>query len=443
MNQRPAPNRSAARLLLLGLCFGLFVPAALGERRALVASAQPPAASQAAQTVRLSLTVCVFDEAGRRVNVQPSLFNSPSNRPDSINQPAGEGCYKNPLITLKPGQVYFLTAVSEGRTAVEELTVAPDEKNKTVELRLAKKGAEQDAQVEICAKDEGGVALPVIEVKPAWKGGVLKRVDAADPNCYRVASARYAEYKLALTTKGAQVPPPVSPTELRIVGSLLALITLVGFVLAAYLLLRLHWLAPLSARRETVEKLDKAVGVLSELTPAIETKVDALHSLVAGLPEKMRQAKVRPDGTGSADAPAVAPATPPRHQTMHAEPTQQPPAETPRQKLISEDARRKYKELSSGQTVEHFYLMPSGSSTASGMVEDTKIELVEQSKGSYVGFRSAVKEGEALVFPMPHVHFTQETFKALFPDLTAQDYVSGNIEPRLAVNTQGKVWRVV
>ncbi|HEY9404749.1 MAG TPA: hypothetical protein VIQ24_18985 [Pyrinomonadaceae bacterium] len=441
MNQRPAPNRCAARCLLLGLCFGLFVLAPLGERPSLVAAAQSPAASQAAQTVKLSLTVCVFDEAGRRTNVQPSLFNSPSNRPDSINQPDGEGCYKNPSITLKPGQVYFLTAVSEGRTAIEELTVAPDEKNKTVELKLAKKGGEQVAQVEICAKDEGGVALPVIEVKPAWEGGVLKRVDAADANCYRVASARSAEYKLALTTKGAQGPPPVSPAELRVVGSLLAVITLVGFALAVYLLLRLHWLTPLSARQEIIEKLDKAVSVLSELTPAIGTKVETLHNLVAALPEQMRTpVKGQTDGTGSTDAPVALT----RHETISAATTQSPQvAATPRQNLISEDAQRKYKELSGGATVEHFYLMPSGASTASGMVEDTRIELVEQSKGTYVGFRSAVKEGEAMVFPMPNVHFSQETFKALFPHLTVQDYTSGNIEPRVAVNTQGKLWRVV
>jgi hypothetical protein len=438
MNQRPVPNRSAARRLLLGL----FVLAALYGRTALVVPAQSTAASQAAQAVKLSLTVCVFDEAGRRVNVQPSIFNSPSNRPDSINQPAGEGCYKNPSMTLKPGQVYFLRAVSDGRTAVEELTVGADEKSKTVELRLAKKGAEQVAQVEICANDEGGVALPIIEVKPAWEGGVLKRVDAPDPNCYRVASARSAEYKLALTTKGAQGPPPVSPTELRIVGSLLALITLIGFVFAAYLLLRLHWLAPLSARQETIEKLDSAVGVLSVLTPTIETRVDTIHNLVAALPEKMQPTvKVRTDAT---DAPAATPATSSRQRTTREETTQQQPTtETPRQTLICEDARRKYKELSDGLTVEHFYLMPSGASTASGMVEDTKIELVEQSKGTYVGFRSAAKESKAMVFPMPHVHFTPETFKTLFPDLTAQDYVSGNINPRMAVNTQGKVWRVV
>jgi hypothetical protein len=443
MNQRPAPNRSAARRLLLGLCLGLFVLAAAGERAALVASAQSPGPSPAAQKVTLPVTVCVYDDAadGRRVAAPPTLFNSPS----AIKQPTHDGCYTNPAVTLNQGQVYFVAVVSDGRIAYKDFKVEPNEKDKTVGLRLAKNGGEQVAQIELCAKDEGGAALPVMEVKPALEGGVLKRVETVDPNCYRVASAISAEYKLSLTAKGAQGPPPVSPTELRLVGSLLALITLVGLSLAAYLLLRLHWLTPLSARQETIEKLDKAVGVLSELTPAIGMKVDTLHNLVAALPEKMRPpAEVRPDGTGSAGAPAVTPATSPRHRTIHEETTpQQPSAETPRQRIISEDARRKYKDLSGGLTVEHFYLMSSGSSTASGMVEDTKIELVEQSKGTYVGFHSAVKEGEAMVFPTPHVHFTQETFKALFPDLTEQDYVSGNIEPRVAVNTQGRVWRVV
>lgn len=431
MNQRPAPNGRAARLLLLGLCCGLCL---------FTAAARASGTRQTEQQITLQLKVCVYDAAGRRINAQPTLFNSPA----KIEEQTSDGCFTNPSIPLKPNQFYFLAAVSGSRAASKGFMVAPGDKEKSVELRLPKEGGDNLAQIEVCVNDESGNAMQVTGVKPAGAGDALTPAPAAHPNCYRVSSAASAEYMLALTTRGAQAPPPFSPTVLRIVGASLIIVTIVGFALAAYLLLRLHWLAPLSARQETLEKVERALSFLSARVPAIGTQVDAVHALVVALPERTsQQTKGRTDGAGLTGTQSAASDKTPPSQVKPEAITPPTPPEEPRPNLNTEEARRKYKDFSGGQTVEHFYLMPSGSSAASGMVEDARVELLEQSRGTYVGFRSATREREAMVFPMPNVHFSPETFKALFPHLTPQDYASGNIEPRVAVNTQGKVWRIV
>jgi hypothetical protein len=129
-------------------------------------------------------------------------------------------------------------------------------------------------------------------------------------------------------------------------------------------------------------------------------------------------------------------------QPGHATPANTAPETETQLSYRLKDVKMKYRHFAQGHNVEHFYLMPSGSSSASNMVEDAKVELLEQSKGAYVAFRSGSNHAEAWVFPMPEIHFTPETFKAVFPKLTAQDYETGNIEPLRAVSPKPKLWKV-
>jgi hypothetical protein len=76
------------------------------------------------------------------------------------------------------------------------------------------------------------------------------------------------------------------------------------------------------------------------------------------------------------------------------------------------------------------------------MVEDEKIKLREQDHGTYIAFSSSSNAAEAWVFPLPGYHFTSETFSAVFPDLKAQEYESGNFEPKRAISTEPKLWKI-
>ena len=103
-------------------------------------------------------------------------------------------------------------------------------------------------------------------------------------------------------------------------------------------------------------------------------------------------------------------------------------------------AQEQYQRFARGESVPHFYLMPSGASAANNMVEDLIVDLHERSNGTYVGFRSSAAEDEAWIFPMPGIHFTAEAFKTVFPDLTAESYENGSFAPRLVVRKAQGRW---
>lgn len=193
----------------------------------------------------------------------------------------------------------------------------------------------------------------------------------------------------------------------------------------------------------SVTALRGRVEELCTQTQRIGEKVKAQSSMDSAPAVGGGDAEATSDGSG-AGAEQVSAAT---AQTPHtsARPTPTPDtatAQPPLQHRQMEDAKIKYSRFSCGEAVEHFYLMPSGSSSASNMVEGAKVELREQSNGTYVAFRSNVTNHEAWVFPMPNMFFSSETFKAVFPALTVEDYESGNIEPQRVVSVQPKLWKV-
>jgi hypothetical protein len=448
MNLSPAANRSAARRRLRGLCFGLFIFAAVAGQPARFASAQTGAQAAAAQTITLTLKVCVLDDAGKHVAAQPLLFNSPANRSGVISTKTEDECYASPPINLKTGQPYFIVASDGDMKGLSQFTPAPADKDKlkAINVQLTRQDAAGSADIEVCAKDERGDSLPITGVSPAGDQGQLTKKTPADPSCYRVASAASGEYRLSLVAQGtqSQAPALISSNEFRIVGSLLLFISVLALASGAFLLFRFHTLAPLAARQATVEEIARVVQGLSlrfpsTQGPSINQNTDAPRSPIsAGIDD------AAPDGGGPGAHVTPEPEPPVPYLTKPAAPAARATTQTStrRQNSDFDDAKARYRELSGGQQVEHFCLMPSGSSTASGTLEDARIELFEESTGTYVGFNSAAGKGEAFVFPMPNVYFSPDTFKALFPGLSAQDYESGNIEPKVAVNTGLKVWKI-
>jgi hypothetical protein len=430
------------RALLLATFIGLSLPTAAAARAPLAAAKQTNKQAAAGRTITLPLKVCVSDAAGARVAVQPLLLNSTANKPDAIKQRTADDCYASDPIKLAVGQTYFVAVLAQGQTAFTPFTVAAGEKEKTLDLALAGQGGRASADIEICANDAGGGALTVTEIEATGDQTRLTRKEAVDPNCYRVEAAAANEFKLSLTARGAGTPPAPSYDRLILLCALL-LLGATALTLAVLLFVRQRG----PAARADQTSAGEVTLALKELTgEVLDTRrgVEALGKRLSSLSTAARQTDAdQADGASAVAAHVPATDAPPLGRAPHA-PAPHAPAAAPasRHNRDSDDAKLKYRELSEGLSVEHFYLMPSGSSTASGMVEDSRVELLEQGNGTYVGFRSSVNEGEAMVFPMPNVHFSPDTFKALFPGLTVQDYESRNIEPRLAVNTQHKVWKV-
>lgn len=448
MNLSPAAKRSAARRRLLGLCLVLCAFAAAADWPGRIAAAETdtrPAAP--ARNVTLPLKVC--GAPGAHLPAQPLLFNAPGNR-DVINKKSEDGCYSSDSITLRTGQPYLIVVASEDTNGLSRFTVTPedDKKLKPITVQLWKQGGAGSAEIEVCAKDGRGDSLPITSVEPAGGQVQLTRKAPAAPGCYRVSSAASGEYRLSLVAQGPQsnTITPLSSGEFRLAGLLLLLVTLSSLALGAYLLKRVYDLAPSVARQATVEEIARTVKGLSSNVPFRQATPASQKVTAPRQPDPQDAADAAPDKDSHGARGANV--TPESEQTV---PYMSKPAAVPRAKAHAsarprtsdfDDAKARYKALSGGQPVEHFYLMPSGASSASGTVENPRIELFEESTGTYVGFRSGTNKSEAFVFPMPNGYFSPDTFKALFPALSMQDYESANVDPRLAVNAGDKVWKI-
>lgn len=441
MNHSPTATRVVARLRLFKLCLGLVILAAVTSHSLSLASTPAKDRGDGAKTVTLPLKVCVLNDARKHVAVQPLLLNSTINASDVIQQETSDGCYKSNPLKLKVGQIYFAAAMFEGSVALSQFTVSPGDKEKSVDLTLVKSGSQGNADIEICASDASGHPLPITNVAALDNLTQLKEQTPNDSNCYRVSAAASNKYQLSLTTQSARGILP--NTALGLFGAEIIL-TLGALALIVFFVMKFRrLLPPLTAQEATVTKINQAVQGLSVDMRVIKQKVDELIPLVPPRTQESASDQLDAVGVNETHLPASnTDASRPAESEQPSPATAVRPSSNSQPQLNFDDAKSKYQDLSLGRTVEHFYLMPSGASAASSMVEDAGVELHEQSNGTYVGFRSSVNEHEAMIFPMPNVHFNSETFKALFPELTKPEYESGKIKPRLAVNTQPKVWMV-
>ncbi len=279
-------------------------------------------------------------------------------------------------------------------------------------------------------------------MKPTGSQAQLTGEELKDSGCYRVATAPADEYLLSLTAQVTRRAGGVTSAPAGLLGVLLLLTGGAALLFVVILLKQFRDFTSTAVTQLSVVALSGRIEELFKQTQLIGEKVKTSSStdsvpVVAG----KECTDAMDDGSGEREKQVSAAATKTTSMAAATEPAAAA-TPTPQQNRQLEDAKLKYSRFSSGETVEHFYLMPSGSSSASNMVEGAKVELREQSNGTYVAFRSGVNENEAWVFPMPNEYFSSETFKAVFPSLTAPDYESGNIEPKRVVYIQPKMWKV-
>ncbi|HEV7903350.1 MAG TPA: hypothetical protein VGO96_05865 [Pyrinomonadaceae bacterium] len=444
MSYCPERAGRASRSRLPGLCFGLLLLLLAGARPGNAFAQGQNQTSANPPNLQVELKVCVANEKGEAVNVQPLLLNS-ANKRDVIKINEGKGCFASPSIKLTQGQIYFLAAISEDRsqTAFKQFTVPLDEKETPLKLTLTKQDARSNTLIEICAKDEQGNLLPVTGVEAQGGGGLLTKEEVQGSLCYRGSANASNEYRLSLTAKSGAVAGGFSQKTVWLLGVPLAMIALATLALTSLLFYRFKQLEPKQAGEESMPGRHGQAGESAGDTLDNEDGVEARQTPTPPPPSQSNQQS--DDQPGAPDEPeAQESATVADEHHTAGQPTDSPSNATTRSQHLHhvEDIKAKYLRFSRGDEIEHFYLTPSGASSASEMVEDAKVELLEQNKGSYVAFRSGDNEAEAWVFPMPKMHFTAETFRAVFPHLTETEYEAGNIEPKRAVSPQPKSWKI-
>lgn len=445
MSDCPIRTSETPRGRLLRLCLRFPLLLVVGQPGALHGQQAPRA--PAAKVVSVRVKVCVSDETGKRPDLKPLLLNSTTNRPEVINQKTEDDCYRSNSIALSTGQPYFVAAVTGDRTAFQRFTVADTDEEKNLDLTFTRQGGASTARIEICAENADGKRIQITSVKPTSSQAQVSGETPKDPECYRVSAAAADEYLLSLTAPSAERGGGGTPTPAGWLDVLLLAIAGASLLFTFVLLKRFSDFALTAATRMNISPLYQRLEELLNRTQRIGEKVERLAPAATASPAVVKEyAGAAYDGSfdgSGARTEHVSAAPADVRPAAHAAPEPEPAAETAatQHRHHLDDAKMRYSRFSGGEAVEHFYLMPSGSSSASNLVEDAKVELREQNNGTYVAFRSSVNENEAWVFPMPNMFFSPETFKAVFPALTAQDYESGNIEPKRVVAIQPKLWK--
>jgi hypothetical protein len=394
--------------------------------------------SALAQTpVKTTIKVCVADESGPAVDAKLTLVNAPG----KIYRQDGS-CYKTDELPLNPGQVYFIVATTaEQKFASAPLVVQPDDKGKEipVSLRLQKLDASSTTAIEICLKDKSDLSIPIKDISLSGDSN-QKTESSSEQDCSRLIVPQAADYKL--TVHSDPVATTVSSVGFGAGHYFLLFLAILSLGGVGLVFLRVYQLPRDTARQRNVDQISTDLGKLLQNTSKLEQIITAWRKEGGGTSTE------KPDTDGGnfffkdelglqgLNVEEIASVLNPLVETIGT------PPETHLTSSGRAYARQQYSSFSQGECVDHFFLMPSGSSSASDMVDGAKIALREQKQGSYVAFRSIENENEAWVFPMPHRDFTPEAFNALFPHLTAQQYESGDIDPKTAIITEPKLWKL-
>jgi hypothetical protein len=390
-----------------------------------------------AQSVKATLKICVVDEQGKPSDLKPILFNSPAR----LNLKEGD-CYKAVGVPLNLKQLYFVAAAKEDQTAFAfaPLSVHPEDdgKEKTVQLKLERHSNTERSTIEICLSSEGGGPLSINAIKESSENNILREDGKPRAGCSRLSVAPASEYKLTLTVGGVKTDPPNSNP---LVNAAILLFAVVSCGLTAFVIFRLNQLPLNTATQETVGSLSEAVAGLQQKSQQILDYIPKACSFKE-LETPLGQGNSLPLENETARGAGYTPAHVPVSEPPVGSTALPPPTIIDPQVRSRSDAKQRYRSFSQGQSVEHFFVMPSGASSASSMVEDAGVELREQNSGSYVAFHSIDNPDGAWAFPMPDTHFTSESFSSLFPDLSAEQYESGDIEPRQLMLLEPKRWKL-
>jgi hypothetical protein len=401
-----------------------------------------------AQSIKTTLHVCVNDESNKPVteNLNLTLLNSPSKINDKADK---DKCFTSDLIKLDLTKTYFVMAEKDELIAYSMFRVKKENDNQivplTLQLQKPGKGVMAKPSMEICAQDENKNPLPVTDLSPSDTSGNFTREANTKAGCTRIKLGNDNEYQLTLMTQGKHD------------GGSSGFQPIYGWLflwLAALLLLTggLFFKVNGIARLQAISSKNDATSPILQQLHLLSQDIDNIKAAVV---EEQQEHSQPPPTQVPAATPKPAPPEPgsitpaaSRSTTAgedSASARQPPSTPAPEVSLLNRslaEARQKYRDFRAGMEVDHFYLMPLGFSSASQTVEVAKVILREQEHGTYIAFCLAGNESEAWVFPMPGYHFTSEAFSALFTNLTEQEYQSGEFEPRRAISTEPKLWKI-
>lgn len=384
-------------------------------------------------TINATIKVCVVDGQGKAVDVKPTLFNSRAKLEEKEDQ-----CYKAVGVNLDSKLVYFVAAASEDHSTFgfAPLIVRAEDEGKEIRISLkleSHKGPDKTT-IEICLNSESGTPLLIKNSKQVSDSDILK---AENNHCSRLSVASGKDHKLPLTVGD------VKDNTGWLLNTALLFLAVASCALSGLVFLRLRQLPSNTATEETVGSLSTRFENLATETKEIGNRIPQICSFTRQqTPSDEKQGRPSEKEMGAegtkVDAHKQRPLVPPI-----AEASQTASATTVnRQDRGRSVAKQQYRSFSQGQSVDHFFVMPTGSSSANNMVEDAGVELREQSSGTYVAFHLIENQNRAWAFPMPETHFTSESFRSLFPDLTAEQYEAGDIEPRALVLLESKLWKL-
>lgn len=387
--------------------------------------------------VKTTIKVCVADENGPALDVKLTLVNAPG----KIYRPDGS-CYKTDELPLNPGQVYFiLAAAAEQKFAFTPLVVQPEHNKKEIpiSLQLQRHNASPTTSIEICLKDKSDLPIPIKDISLSG-GNNPKSESSSGQDCSRLIVPQAGEYKLRV--HGDPVVSTLTAGGFGAGHYFLLLLAIISLAVLGVVVFRVNQLRRDTARQKSLDPIGTDLRNLLQNTSQLEQSITAWRKEGSSTSTEKRDSDsskfffkdeldldelIAEKITSLSNPPVATVATVPETHLTSSGRTY---------------ARQQYSSFSRGECVDHFFLMPSGASSAADMIEGAKIALREQKQGTYVAFRSIDNENEAWVFPQPHRDFTPETFNALFPHLTAQQYESGDIDPKTAIITEPKLWKL-
>jgi hypothetical protein len=107
------------------------------------------------------------------------------------------------------------------------------------------------------------------------------------------------------------------------------------------------------------------------------------------------------------------------------------------------DSKNLYKNVRAGKTVVGLILKLLETPALTNAAEEIEINFTEHVQGQYIGFYNGANNKELWIYPVPYLKFSENTFSAVFPNLTAENYEIGNIDPRRASvigSNNSRIW---
>lgn len=105
-------------------------------------------------------------------------------------------------------------------------------------------------------------------------------------------------------------------------------------------------------------------------------------------------------------------------------------------------SKRLYKNIRADEAVVGVVLKLVKNPALKKINVESEINFIEHIQGEYIGFYHKSNNRQLWVFPIANLEFSENIFGTIFYNLTAEDYKSGNIEPRRAFSVNSNNSRI-